>query len=185
MSIKIENVVLPSPAQMEAVIRGMRNPMNSWDKSDSGMGCTDRTTLSGEEHGVKMCKNCGAAHDYHCSCNSNSGKPQFIIGKDDLKLMKSLVEAGSDHSKFMRMITVYAGRNTILTKSELSQIHARLCIRSGPRNLRLRTSVASIFLVLSLRMIYKKFHTLMLVHIMTKALYLARMVFSNVSSFLF
>lgn len=108
MSIKIENVVLPSPAQMEAVIRGMRNPMNSWDKSDSGIGCIDRTTVSGEEHGIKMCKNCGAAHDSRCSCLSSIGKPQFIIGKDDLNLMKNLVEAGSDHSKFMRMITVYA-----------------------------------------------------------------------------
>ena len=108
MSIKIENVVLPSPAQMEAVIRGMRNPMNSWDKSDSGMGCTDRMTRSGEEHGVKMCKNCMAAHDSRCSCISSIEKPQFIIGKDDLNLMKNLVAAGSDHAKFMRMITVYA-----------------------------------------------------------------------------
>lgn len=108
MSIKIENVVLPSPAQMETVIRGMRNPMNSWDKSDSGIGCIDRTTLNGEEHGVKMCKNCGAAHDSRCSCISSIGKPQFIIGKDDLNLMKNLVAAGSDHAKFMRMITVYA-----------------------------------------------------------------------------
>ena len=35
MSIKIENIVPPSISQWEAVIRGMRNPMNSWDKSDS------------------------------------------------------------------------------------------------------------------------------------------------------
>lgn len=106
--IKVENVVLPSIQQWKAVIRGMRNPMNSWDKSDSGMGCTDRTTWSGEEHGVKMCENCGASYDSHCSCNSNSGKPQFLVGKDDLNLMKNLVAAGSDHAKFMRMITVYA-----------------------------------------------------------------------------
>lgn len=106
--IKVENVVLPSIQQWEAVIRGMRNPMNSWDKSDSGMGCTDRTTWSGEEHGVKMCENCGASYDSHCSCNSNSGKPQFLVGKDDLSLMKNLAAAGSDHAKFMRMITVYA-----------------------------------------------------------------------------
>lgn len=36
--IKIENVVLPSAEQMKAVIRGMRNPMNSWEKSDSEFG---------------------------------------------------------------------------------------------------------------------------------------------------
>ena len=34
--IKIENVVTPSPEQWDAIIRGTRNPMNSWDKSDSG-----------------------------------------------------------------------------------------------------------------------------------------------------
>ena len=33
--IKLENVVLASPEQMEFIIQGMRNPMNSWDKSDS------------------------------------------------------------------------------------------------------------------------------------------------------
>lgn len=39
--LKIENVVLPSAEQMKAVIRGMRNPMNSWDKSDSEFGSED------------------------------------------------------------------------------------------------------------------------------------------------
>ena len=39
--IKIENVVLPSAEQMKAVIRGMRNPMNSWEKSDSEFGSED------------------------------------------------------------------------------------------------------------------------------------------------
>ena len=60
----------------EAAIRGMRNPMNSWNKSDSGYGCSATET------------------------------PRYIIGPNDLKLMKSLVRAGSDHSKFMRMINV-------------------------------------------------------------------------------
>ena len=39
MSIKLKNVVLASPEQMEFIIKGMRNPMNSWEKSDSGRGC--------------------------------------------------------------------------------------------------------------------------------------------------
>ena len=39
--IKIENVVLPSAEQMKAVIRGTRNPMNSWEKSDSEFGSED------------------------------------------------------------------------------------------------------------------------------------------------
>lgn len=37
--IKLENVVLASPEQMEFIIEGMRNPMNSWEKSDSWIGC--------------------------------------------------------------------------------------------------------------------------------------------------
>ncbi len=37
--IRLEHTVLPSPEQMEFVIEGMRNPMNSWDKSDSGYQC--------------------------------------------------------------------------------------------------------------------------------------------------
>lgn len=71
--IKIENVVLPSLAQWEAVIIGMRNPMNSWEKSD--------TVYEG-----------------------NYPK----IGSNDLSLMERLRAAGHDHSKFMRMIPIYA-----------------------------------------------------------------------------
>lgn len=74
----------------EASIRGMRNPLNSWDKSDSYYGCC------GEK-----CEDC--CHQEKC------GKSYFEyhIGQNDLDLMKRLVKAGSDHSKFMRMITVY------------------------------------------------------------------------------
>ena len=56
----------------EAAIRGMRNPMNSWDKSDSIV----------------------------------DGYGLYELGENDFKLMKNLVAAGSDHSKFMRMINV-------------------------------------------------------------------------------
>lgn len=71
----------------EAAIRGMRNPMNSWDKSDSGFGCAggNRWPYCGED-----CRN----------------KCYFILGENDLKLMKSLSKAGSDHAKFLRMINV-------------------------------------------------------------------------------
>ena len=37
--IKLEHVVLASPEQMSFIIQGLRNPMNSWEKSDSGAGC--------------------------------------------------------------------------------------------------------------------------------------------------
>ena len=85
--IKIENVVLPHEKQWEAVIRGMRNPLNSWDKSDS------------EECRNIFCGNC----DGECLPHTNG----FIIGSNDLDLMKRLDKAGTEHRKFMRMITVY------------------------------------------------------------------------------
>lgn len=83
MSIKIENVDVFG---WEASIRGLRSPMNSWDKSDSGM-CNDK---------LEKCES-------YVDCNV-MGK--FCIGYNDLELMQSLVKAGSDHSKFMRMINV-------------------------------------------------------------------------------
>ena len=63
----------------DAAIRGMRNPMNSWDKSDSKHW---RETIVGHEVEYR------------------------VVGRNDLTLMKKLVEAGSDHAKFMRMINV-------------------------------------------------------------------------------
>lgn len=81
--IKIENVVLPSPAQMEAVIRGMRNPMNSWAESDSYI-----THIENPE-------------------TLNTADFQFILGEKDEALMRKLAKAGSVHGKFMRMMPVY------------------------------------------------------------------------------
>ena len=79
--IKIENTEVYG---FESAIRGMRNPMNSWDKSDSFHNCK----VSDE-----CIRNCGLWGSE-------------AIGDNDLKLMKNLVKAGSDHAKFMRMITV-------------------------------------------------------------------------------
>ena len=80
----------------EPAIRGMRNPMNSWDKSDSGY-C--------ETHGPDHCLTC----PYHYNCDASEGSIQtnYIIGPNDLDLMKRLRNAGTDHRKFMRMIVVY------------------------------------------------------------------------------
>lgn len=69
-----------------AAIRGMRNPMNSWDKMD---------TISGEYYGKDENGN---------DIVSNYDVPK--IGPNDLDLMKRLIKAGTDHSKFMRMIGV-------------------------------------------------------------------------------
>lgn len=85
--IRIENIVLPHEKQWEAVIRGMRNPLNSWDKSDS------------EECRNVFCGDC----DGECLPHTNG----FIVGSNDLNLMKRLDKAGTEHRKFMRMITVY------------------------------------------------------------------------------
>lgn len=72
--IKLENRCVTG---WEEAVRGMRNPMNSWDRSDSDFGYNDWG-------------------DYH-----------LCIGPNDLGLMKRLCKAGSVHRKFMRMITVY------------------------------------------------------------------------------
>jgi len=89
--LKIENTEVFG---WEAAIRGMRNPMNSWDRSDSGI-------CKGGDNGIG-CSNCvhqGCEHSYDHS---------FQIGKEDYKLMEMLRNAGTGHRKFMRMITVYA-----------------------------------------------------------------------------
>ena len=70
----------------EHAIRGMRNPMNSWDKSDS-------------------CWCCPA--DARCDCIPCCKEWQYEVGLNDLKLMTQLISAGTDHRKFMRMIVVY------------------------------------------------------------------------------
>ena len=78
--IKLENTEVVG---WEHAIRGMRNPKNSWEKGDSGWEPqfdTEQGPISGE----------------------------FVIGPKDLDLMTRLRNAGTDHRKFMRMITVYA-----------------------------------------------------------------------------
>lgn len=90
--LKIENTEVFG---WEAAIRGMRNPMNSWDKSDSG-NC-----------GQVLCEKC-RFYDAHgeYKCNITPIYCDYVLGDIDLKLMKSLSKAGSDHAKFLRMINV-------------------------------------------------------------------------------
>lgn len=88
--IKIEKTEVSG---WEAAIRGMRNPLNSWDKSDSEP-CWSPTAPGGG------CFNCENKHTPNCNAN------QYIVGQNDLDLMKRLVKSGSDHSKFMRMLVV-------------------------------------------------------------------------------
>ena len=75
--IKLENVVLASPEQMEFIIEGMRNPMNSWDRSDTNID-PDLYSLENIE-----------------------------LGENDRSLMYRLSNAGTEHRKYMRMMPVY------------------------------------------------------------------------------
>lgn len=79
--IKFENMEVTG---WEAAIRGMRNPMNSWEKSDSKFYNMDNLAV---EDRYKI--------------------GEFEIGSNDLDLMERLYKAGTDHRKFMRMIVVY------------------------------------------------------------------------------
>ena len=78
----------------EAAIRGMRNPMNSWDKTDSNW-CPEECC------GTEDCDRWYDRDEDTCSCVCD-----YIVGENDLKLMKNLSKAGNDHGKFLRMINV-------------------------------------------------------------------------------
>lgn len=99
--LKIENTEVMG---WEAAIRGMRNPMNSWEKSDSNyrpiLASRCDTCTSYLLNNWDNCDNC----EVHKLCNSPN---YFLVGPNDLDLMTRLSKAGTDHRKFMRMITVY------------------------------------------------------------------------------
>ena len=78
--MKIENTEVFG---WEAAIRGARNPMNSWDRMDSNWGLKEDP-----------------------SAISPNDELYFFVGDNDLKLMKNLAKAGSDHAKYLRMINV-------------------------------------------------------------------------------
>lgn len=99
--IKIENT---ETYGWEEAIRGMRNPMNSWDKSDS----YDHSPMLDEDD-FEEYKQDGSISPLakYCSDPLSLHNTMFVIGDNDLSLMKKLAKAGTDHRKFMRMITVY------------------------------------------------------------------------------
>ena len=99
--LKIENTDVFG---WESAVRGMRNPMNSWDQSDSNFSCeecngcawngTRNYSVKRTEEAIEESEWCS-----HSPCR---------IGANDLKLMKNLAKAGSDHAKYLRMINVTA-----------------------------------------------------------------------------
>lgn len=85
----------------EAAIRGMRNPMNSWDKSDSYNAYLFEDDFQEDKENGIIGSNCRwKPFEVTAGCT-------YRIGYNDLDLMKCLSKAGTDHRKFMRMITVY------------------------------------------------------------------------------
>lgn len=80
----------------EGAIRGMRNPMNSWEKSDSKNKC--------------VCSDDGQLYDEPCGydacCHGCNFEYEFVIGKNDLELAQKLIKAGEPHRKFLRQIFV-------------------------------------------------------------------------------
>lgn len=99
--LKIENT---ETYGWEAAVRGMRNPMNSWDKSDS----YDHSSMMDEDD-FEEYKQDGSISPLakYCSDPLSLHNTMFVIGDNDLELMTRLSKAGTDHRKFMRMITVY------------------------------------------------------------------------------
>lgn len=91
--IKIEQVEVSG---FGAAIRGMRNPMNSWDKMDSHVcnydeyDCDCPMVANGDEPGEEC----------------NDGKWKFCVGENDYALMKRLADGGSCHAKYRRMMLV-------------------------------------------------------------------------------
>jgi hypothetical protein len=96
--LKVHRIATPSPEQWKIIIEGMRNPMNSWDKSDS-----------------TICPNADGFED--CKMSPTGGCPRgdnpkwneacFCIGENDLTLMHNLAAAGTDHRKYLRMTPVW------------------------------------------------------------------------------
>jgi hypothetical protein len=91
--IKIEQTEISG---FGAAIRGMRNPMNSWDKMDSHVCNCDEydsdcpMVVNGDEPGEEC----------------NDGKWKFCVGENDYALMKRLADGGSCHAKYRRMMLV-------------------------------------------------------------------------------
>ena len=89
--ISISQTVTPSDEWWYAVIKGVRNPYNSWDKSDSEWRFITVPVQDGFETEYRL-----------------------FIGENDLALMKKLAQAGNDHGKFLRMLPVITTINAPL-----------------------------------------------------------------------
>ena len=96
--IKIENTEVMG---WEHAIRGMRNPLNSWDKIDSH----DRPCHDGLDCDCPMVE---GSQEPAIEYNETLEKSAFCVGENDYDLMIRLAKAGPEHAKYRRMIVVYA-----------------------------------------------------------------------------
>ena len=101
--LTIEKTVLPSPEQWDIIIEGMRNPMNSWEMSDSTI-CL----------GVDGFEDCTMSITGTCPRHEDFRYDIFCMGEKDHKLMTSLAKGGPVHAKYRRMIPVFLTVNAPL-----------------------------------------------------------------------
>lgn len=92
--LEIKRYAMPDEYQWKMIIDGTRNPLNSWDKSDTGWVDDD-----GEGKAL--------AYDFEYLM-------RYQLGENDLNLMKKLAKAGPSHRKYLRMIAVYVDINAPL-----------------------------------------------------------------------
>ena len=97
--MKFENVAV---FNFEGAIRGMRNPLNSWDKSDSHY-CLPNECVNCKYGNYQEQYN----NDYYWdSCASNIDWIPYLIGENDMNLAQRLIKGGAPHEKFLRQIFV-------------------------------------------------------------------------------
>ena len=94
--IKLENTEV---FNFEGALRGMRNPMNSWDKSDSEY--KKWCTCLGENEIPHYCEDCS-----YDACNPDMGEEVYVVGQNDMNLARKLIKGGSEHRKFLRQIFI-------------------------------------------------------------------------------
>lgn len=113
----------------EHAIRGMRNPLNSWDKSDSSniAHCEDL-----------WCDECPHQRSLYCATSGDSAGRMPLLGPNDLKLMKSLAKAGPSHAKYRRFIDVYVDIIAPLYWWKEFETY-RLCVASNPMDIEINS----------------------------------------------
>lgn len=94
---------------LDGAFRGMRNPLQSWRKSDSTLYCSSenlRFTAKSYIEREGIASECSEAIEKWLSDNANASDCTYLIGANDMKLATTLCKAGPEHRKFLRQIIV-------------------------------------------------------------------------------